>query len=109
MTSHSLGLISLIGALSLGIAAILLQPTTPATPPGPKATDLVAIILWDNEADRIAEIAFVREGTTYACPPEYECITAGYDGLRNKSLDTINSDVRELARKAHPIAPKIDG
>lgn len=106
----SIASISLIGALTaIGLTIIAFRSDPPPAATAPKATELVAIILWDNDTDRVAEIAVVREGTTYACPPEYECITAGYDGLRNKSLDTINSDVRELARKAHPIAPKIDG
>lgn len=105
--NHTQGIISLIGALSILLAAAC-NPI-PATPPAPKATDLVAIILFDSQTGYIADIAFVHAGTTYECPAEYECITASYDLVHNKTIDTITNDVREISRKSHPIAPKIDG
>lgn len=75
----------------------------------PPPSDLVAIIFYNPQTDHLAEIGIVHDGDTYECPPEYECISAPYDFIKNKTLDTIEADVRDVSRKSHPIAPKTDG
>lgn len=95
----------LIGALLLA-ACNKETATKSATPP---PSNLVAIIFYDPQTDHLAEIGIVHDGDTYECPPLYECISAPYDFIKNKSLEVIEQDVRDVSRKAHPIAPKTDG